>query len=335
MKRIFALALALIAVSAAGCAPKAARVEKAYLDLFDTVTQITVYAPSEAEAEALIEETYALLSELHREFDIYNLYDGVNNIAALNASAGKAPLEVGEELSALLKFGVEMYGSTDGRVNIAMGSVLSLWHEAREDGLYIPDMEALREAAEHTDIASLVLDEAAGAAYIADPLMSLDVGAVAKGFAAERAAAFLRERGVESALISIGGNVRAIGERGDGDKWRVGVQSPFAAVNECVLALSDMSAVTSGAYQRYYELEGVRYHHIIDPDTLMPARYCEAVTVLCPDSGVADALSTALFNMPVEDGVAFVNALPDVEALWIAPDGAVTSTAGFSRYISD
>lgn len=330
MKRLIPLLLAALLL--AGCSAGPVSAEKTYFDAFDTVTQITVYAPSAPEAEALIDGAHDELLEYHRLFDIYNTYEGMNNIASINAAAGVAPVEADERIIDLLLFSIEAYELTGGKVNVAMGSVLRLWHDAREAGTYVPDAAALAAAAEHTDISCVIIDEAAGTVYLSDPDMSLDVGATAKGFAAARITAGLTELGASSALVSAGGNVCASGSKPSG-AWRVGVQDPFGSGSVCVLGLTDMCAVTSGAYQRYFEVDGVRYSHIIDPDTLMPAAYCEAVTVLCRDSAMADALSTALFNMPVGDGLALVSSLADTEALWIGADGGITYSAGFEAYL--
>ena len=139
-----------------------------------------------------------------------------------------------------------------------------------------------------------------------------------------------------SALLSLGGNVETIGTKADGKPWRVGVQNPDTSAAKAylhVLKLTDTCLVTSGTYQRYYEVDGVRYHHIIDPDTLMPGNTYDSVTILCNDSARADALSTAVFNMDPETGMAFVEAQDGVEALWVYPDGTEAQSSGFGAYV--
>lgn len=157
-----------------------------------------------------------------------------------------------------------------------MGSVLSIWHEYREAGLkdpsraQIPDMQKLQQAAQHTDLEQVQIDPQASTVYLPDQEMSLDVGAIAKGYATKRLAETLEEAGVTSALLSLGGNVETIGTKADGKPWRVGVQNPDTSAAQSylkVVNLNDSCLVTSGTYQRYYEVDGVRYHHIINPDT--------------------------------------------------------------------
>ena len=339
------LALLLAALPACG-RPEAEtpRYEATFLTLFDTVTTIVGYTDDKA---AFTEEAQFVHDELeryHRLYDIYNDYEGVHNIKTINDRAGVAPVVVERPVIDLLLEAKELYTFTGGKVNVAFGSVLSIWHDYRERGIddplsaKLPPMEKLREAAAHTDIDKVVIDEAASTVYLADPEMRLDVGAVAKGYAVERACRAAEEKGIESLLVSVGGNVRAIGSMdGRGSPWKVGVQNP--AMGEggpqflCTVGLRDRSLVTSGSYQRYYTVDGKTYHHIIDPETLMPAAYYTAVSVLTPDSGAADALSTALYNMPYEEGLALVEGMEDTEALWVMPDGSLRESGGFAEAV--
>lgn len=326
---------ALLALS--GCAAQK-RYEAQFMDVFDTASAVVGYARSEADFTRRVSALHEDLRRYHRLFDIYNRYDGLNNLKTVNDNAGKAPVKVEPEVMRLLALCVEMEEKTGGKVNAAFGSVLEIWHDYREAGIAdaaearLPPMEALREAERHTDISRMRLDFEASTVYLEDAGMRLDVGAVAKGFAAQLACESARERGEASLLLSLGGNVCAVGKRADGTDFRISIQNPLSDSGENIktgLPLSDASLVTSGDYQRYYTVNGARYHHIIDPLTLMPAGYIHAVTVYSPDSGVADALSTALFNMSVEDGKSLLRAFPGAEALWVEPDGSVRQTDGF------
>lgn len=314
-----------------------------YLDYFDTVTSITIYAKNEEEFETYKNLAEDTMKKYHELFDIYEDYDGVNNIKTINDNAGIKPVTVDPKLIDLLEFSKQEYEETKGKVNVAMGSVLSIWHTYREEGLSdpsaarLPDMQDLKEAAEHTDIEKLQIDPASSTVYLEDEKMSLDVGAIAKGYATKRLAETLKEAGVTSALLSLGGNVETIGTKADGKPWRVGVQNPDTEAARSylhVINLNDNCLVTSGTYQRYYEVDGVRYHHIIDPDALMPKNIYDSVSILCSDSAKADVLSTAVFNMEPEEGMAFVEAEEGVEALWIYPDGSEQKSSGFGAYIA-
>ena len=333
------IAALLLWTALAPCAAaESRRYETSFLDVFDTFSQVVVYADTQEAAQEILQAVHDELKYYHRLFDIYQFYEGVNNLYTVNRNAGIAPVAVEEPLYDLIAFGKEMYARTGGKTNIALGSVLSIWHEYRELGLAdpehaaVPSAEELYRAGEHTDIEQVVLDPEAGTVYLADPEMSLDVGAVAKGYAVELTARKMEAQGVASLLMSIGGNLRSIGRKGDGTTWRAGVQNPdltAAAQNLAVLDLTDASLVTSGSYQRYYTVDGKQYHHIIDPETLYPAEYNWAVSVLTADSGLADALSTALFAMPVEDGKKLTDGWEGVEALWVRQDGTMEYSAGW------
>lgn len=315
-----------------------------FLDVFDTKTDIIGYGTSK---ESFTEQTELLKEKLvhyHELYDIYHEYEGINNIKTINDNAGIAPVEVDPEIIRLLQFSKEMYERTNGQVNIAMGSVLSIWHEYREDGTSnpanakLPPMDELLAAGEHTDIADIIIDESASTVYLSDPEMSLDVGSIGKGYAVQRVAEYAEELGVEHMLLSVGGNVCAVGERLDGTDWRLGIQNPESGSGDTYVRkvdVADVCVVTSGNYQRYYIVDGEVYCHIIDPDTQMPADYFASVSVVADDSGVADALSTAVYNMPYEEGIAFVNGLTGVEAMWIMEDGSIRYSENFEAYVAE
>jgi len=316
-----------------------------FFDSFDTITQVVCYAKSEEEFNRYFEKIKDRFRELHMLFDKYNDYEGVNNIKTINDNAGKAPVVVDREIIDLLLFSREWYERTGGPANIAMGSVLEIWHRYREDGLFdpenaeIPPMEILLDAAEHTDINDVIIDETNSTVYLADKDMSLDVGAVAKGFATEIVAREIMEEGFESGIISPGGNIRVIGKPLDGvrERWGIGIQNPDKPVvvdEENLLDtvfINDMSVVSSGDYQRYYTVDGKRMHHLIDPKTLMPGEYFRAVTVVTEDSGVADYLSTAIFLVPLDEGRRLIESIDGAEAVWVLQDGSIETTDGMKK----
>lgn len=321
---------------------KMGRYTASFFDVFDTKTDIIGYS---TDKEVFTEQVAALKEKLeyyHRLFDIYNDYEGINNIKTINDNAGVAPVVVDAEIIELLKLSKEMYKQTNGQMNVAMGSVLKIWHNYREEAsnnpaeAQVPPMDILEEANKYTDIDKILIDEEASTVYLADAKMSIDVGSIGKGYAVERMAEYAKEIGMTSALFSVGGNICAVGAKFDGSNWNVGIQNPDTSSKEPhveMVQIADVSVVTSGDYQRYYMVDGERYCHIIDGDTLMPASYFSSVSVILKDSGIADALSTSVFNMPFEEGLAFVNSLDGVEAIWILHDGSLKYSDGFSQYI--
>ena len=333
MKRLLWLIGALLLLS--GCGTEMQRYEATYWDVFDTVTTVTGYAAGQAEFDAAAREIHDALLEYHRLYNIYESYDGLRNLKTVNDQAGIGPVPVDTRILSLLQFAQTAWTETGGRVNAAMGSVLALWHDAREQALEdpdraaLPDRSALEEAALHTDLSALELDLEAGTAFLTDPHMALDVGALAKGYAVEQVAAAAPDH----FLISVGGNVCATGPKPDGTPWTVAVENPDGGDFLKLLYAEDRSVVTSGDYQRYFELDGVRYHHIIDPDTLEPAAYWRSVTVVAESSAAADCLSTALFTLPQAEGQQLLDQW-GAEALWIGRDGAQVMSPGFSAYLA-
>ena len=340
MKKLLALLLALLL---AGCAAPAAQsgadteiYEASFLELFATLTVLKGSAESQEQFWETAQFVHDELERYHQLFDVYQNYEGINNLKTVNDMAGIAPVEVDGAVIDLLKDCRSYYERTGGKVNVAMGSVLALWHDARDHGINdpvnakLPDMAALEKAAEHVDFDCVIIDEEKRTVYISDPDARLDVGAVAKGWAAQRVA----ERMPANMLLSVGGNVCATGPKTADTPWVIGIQNPDGAGEPYLhtLYVTGGSYVTSGDYQRSYTVDGKAYHHIIDPDTLMPSAHWRSVTVICEDSGLADALSTALFVLPLEDGQKLLEQAGAM-AVWVDGSGNIHYSPGVRELI--
>ncbi|MEG2774591.1 MAG: FAD:protein FMN transferase [Acetivibrio sp.] len=338
--------LGMIVCFLAGCQKSSGveRFDAQFLNLFDTMTEIIGYAENKESFSKEVEKIHDKLYEYHLLYDIYNDYDGIHNIKTINDNAGIKPVKVDKKIIDLLLFGKEMFEKTKGKMNIAYGSVLTIWHEYRTKGLAepkkaaLPEKEELEEAANHADIDKMIIDEEASTVFLEDEKMSLDVGALGKGYAVEMVSNYAKEEGMHHLLISVGGNIAAIGTRGDGTKWKLGIQNPDKESEQayvCKVKMENQSLVTSGSYQRYYVVNGKEYPHIIDPDTGMPSQYFAGVSILSEHSGIADALSTAVYNMPFKEGKALIEGLENTEAMWIYKDGRMDFTGGFKEYIAE
>ena len=314
--------------------------EVSYLH-FNTVTVLSSYGDtSKEEFDRYVNVVDEMFGHYHKLFDIYFEYAGVNNIKTINKKAGEGPVAVDAELVDFLLYCKELYTLTNGKTNVMLGSVLSIWHDARETATErggvlgadeIPSTSQLSEANQHTSIDALVIDKEAKTVFISDPKASIDVGAIAKGYAAEKVAQKLKDMGADSMALNAGGNIITIGLKPGGIKWVTGITNPDKTANNslaCRVEIGETSLVTSGDYERYFVCDGVRYHHIIDPETLMPANYFASVSIFTADSGLADALSTALFCMSYEQGSALVERIGGVDVLWIYKDGTVKKTDG-------
>ena len=346
-KRILSALLSLVLIfsivlASAQSEPDIHKYSYMFFGTFDTAITLIAFAPSQEEFDKnakLVEDRF---NELHKQFNQYLRYEGLNNMYYLNNNAAKEPVRVPEELFQLIKWAKEEQTRTQGMVNIALGAVLALWHDERDtadlspEQAKLPDMDKLEAANRHTNIDFVILDEQEQTIYYQDPLLKLEVGAVAKGYATELVARMLLDTDMTSFIINAGGNVRTGHLPLDGRKaWGIGIQDPDAALVlpagddvMDILFLSDLSLVTSGDYQRYYMVDGKRYHHLISPETLMPADHMRSVTIITEDSGYADLLSTAVFLMPYEQGRAYVEDLEGVEALWVLNDRSIVMTEG-------
>lgn len=319
------------------------RYEAEFIELFNTFTKIVGYSETEEEFKSYAQQIYDDLTEYHRLYDIYNDYDGLNNIKTINDNAGIKPVKVDQKIIDMLVFSKSMYELTDGKTNIAYGSVLKIWHEYRTDGIddpenaELPPLKKLQKASEHTDINDVIIDRENSTVFLSDPMMSLDVGAIAKGYATEQVADKLAANGLVSGILNVGGNVRAIGNNiKTGEPWSVGIQNPDSESEEAILNLVNLeeaSMVSSGDYERYYTVDGKRYNHIIDTKTLFPAENFTAVTVICEDSGMADALSTAIYCMDFEQGLELIQSIEGSEAMWVFKDKSIRYSEGFEALI--
>ena len=308
---------------------------------FDTFIEVKLYAYSEQhglfaldEAEAVFKRVHMLMSRFDEDSDIYRIN---------NASPGEKPVKVDAETFALIKIAIEYCAQSGGAFDIGIGAASDLWGfgSSNDDAPdYIkqpPDEDLLAEAVAAGGYKKIILDENE---YTVDTPAGLiiDLGGIAKGYATQSVADALKELGIDSAVINAGGNVYVLGEKpeyasSDSAKlWKVGIRHPRPERDDellAVVSLTDKSIVTSGDYERYFEYEGTRYHHILDPSTGNPAGESISATVIADDSVLADYLSTALFVLGAQKGLELVALYPGAEAIIVAPDMTVASSPGF------
>ncbi len=339
MKKFICL-LIVCTVLLSSCSASTTPVQKEYtatfIDLFDTVTTVVGSAESKEAFEKKIQPIHDELERYHKLFHIYEEFDGISNLKTVNDKASVAPVVVDTAILDLLEDCKQYYDATNGVFNHAMGSVLSLWHTAREDGVndpknaYLPNGKALKEAGEHIDPENIVLDRENSTVYFKDSKLKLDVGAVAKGWAVQRVC----ENAPKGLLLSVGGNVYATGPKDEnGNPWSVGIKNPeknndyFHTLN-----ITHGGVVTSGSYIRAYAVDGKLYHHIIDPNTLYPSELWVSVTVVCDDSGLADVLSTSLFLLDQKSGQKLLDKF-NAEAFWVDAKGNKYYSPDFQEII--
>jgi len=300
---------------------------------FDTVTQVMGYAESQEEFDVYNAIIRYELQRMHQLFDIYNEYPGLNNIRTINQNAGIAPVAVDPLLIELIEISIEAYHLTDGTVNVALGPVLELWHTHRHAEIpALPAMEALQAANAYTNIQDIVVDRENGTVFLRYENMSLDVGTTGKGFALDFVVRRAQEAGFQSFLINMGGDVLTADPPPGREAWNVGIEDPGGGAGVVdVAAVVNLAVLASGDYRRYFVVDGVAYSHLIDPETLMPATHFRSVSVIHPSAVYAEILSTAIFILEFEAGLALL-AAHGAEGVWITADGEILTTPGYSRF---
>lgn len=300
---------------------------------FDT---FVTYSQTADEAEfnrniTLVKEQFQYYNKL---FDRYHTYEGIANLKTINDAAGQKAVQVEDALIECL-MAARTFASYNTRFDVTQGELLDVWHTYREEGIllneegkdgFLPSDAELAQAYNADSWDAVIINADTNEVMIRKEGVSLDLGSIAKGYTVEKIKRQLQERGVTGAILNAGGNVVLIGDKTDGSAWKVGIQIPdknrSTSSSIAMLELTGSQAiVTSGDYQRYYEVNGKRYPHIIDPSTLFPSTYMRSVTVICEDSTIADCISTTLFTMTYEEGVRYLEELQEngiqAEAVWI------------------
>jgi thiamine biosynthesis lipoprotein len=260
----------------------------------------------------------------------------VSGVLAINRQAGITPVKVRVDLIAVLETALRYAELSDGAFDPTIGPLVKLWGIGSESQR-VPAAGEIAAALELVNYRDLIIDRNSGTAFLRRRGMELDLGGIAKGYAADEAARIAREGRVRRGIIDLGGNILALGwrweKKKDSTPWRIGVQNPFSARGESIGALSvhDTSVVTSGVYERFFESGGTRYHHILSTANGYPVdNGLLAVTIVTERSMDADALSTAVFALGFERGKALIDSIPGAEAVFVFADRSVTITRGLS-----
>lgn len=304
--------------------------------MMDTVVEITVFADDrETCRDAVLDafDVFKAVADLTNRFPEPGTaaFDR-SDVCRINSMAGIAPVSVSQEVLEILVLSKEYSELSGGAFDVTVGPLMDLWGFGTAPA--VPSQEEIRVAVSLVDTGKLVLNEQDRTAFLSQKGMSLDLGGIAKGYAAGKCAQVLRDKGITGAIINAGGNVVTLGGKGNGDPWKVGIQDPRDGGSLIgVLALKDQAAVTSGDYQRYFDSSGKRYHHLLDPATGMPADALISVTVVCDDAAKADLLSTALFVLGPEKGLEIVQRLEGVEAVFVSRDKKISVTPGLKEVI--
>ena len=330
-QRLTALILLCALLTGCAAAGKGEQPLTATVLAMDTVMNFTLYGGGMGEEQ--LRQALSGAEDTLRQLDAALTAQGAEGeAAALNAADGAWTAV--PQSGALLQQTLELAELTGGALDPTAYAAVKAWGFA--DGNYtVPNREELDALKAAIDYTRVEVSQDGAQARLA-PGQQLDFGATAKGYAGDLLRRQLEQGGITSALLDLGqSSIAAVGSKPDGSPWRIGIQDPAAdsGVYLGVLELSGRSMGTSGSYQRYFDRDGVRYCHIIDPQTLYPARHCQSVSVLAGDPALCDALSTALFCLSPEEGLALIESLPDVEAFWLLPGGGRRQSSGFSAAV--
>lgn len=287
---------------------------------FDTVIQIEVWGADRAvldECENICEHYEQLLSPTIE----------TSEVSQINQAKG-SPVTVSGETAELIRLGLEYGELSQGKFDITVASATDLWNFRGNEEKELPDEDTLSEAVTHIDYHNVKIE--GNTVTLADPQAKIDLGGIAKGYIADRLKEYLKDQGIEHALINLGGNMLALGGRPDGSDFKIGIQEPFATDGTVLtsLSVSDQSVVSSGNYERYFEKDGVIYHHILDPDTGYPIQNdLYQVTIISDSSVQGDALSTTCYALGLEDGMELIKIMDGVEAVFVTSELEIHKTA--------
>lgn len=324
MKRLLLLLFsAVLLFACTGCTKEEPLSRTSFF--MDTVCTITLYDSAD---ETLLDKAFEICKEYET---LFSRTVETSDVAKLNRM-NEGMLEVHPATAELLTTALEYAELTGGKFDVTVGRLTSLW-DFKAERPALPQQSEIESALSQVGYQNLSVE---GTNVTVKGGIQLDLGGIAKGYIADRCAEFLKENGVKRAIINLGGNVVVVGSKEEGKSWTVGIQQPFADHDRVVatVEVSDCSLVTSGIYERSFEVGGTLYHHILDPQTGYPvSNGLSAVTILSESSTRADALSTSCFLLGKEKALTLIESLPDTEAIFIDEDGGITTTSGVGTVI--
>jgi len=329
--RFVFIAILFLIIIPAGCQKDAQSVTDQPLArselLLGTVCKITIYdKPTDKAFTAAFERIARIEAEM-------TLHSADSEIAHVNAKAGLAPVAVSDDTFAVIKEALRIAALSSGAFDPTIGPLVQAW-DIGGDNPRKPAQEEIDRLVGLIDWRLVVLDERAKTVYLPKKGMVLDLGGIAKGYAADEVAEVLADHGVKRAIINLGGNVLTVGQKADGSPWRIGIQNPDEerGGSALILQIDATSLVTSGPYERYFDLDGVRYHHILNPRSGYPVESdFTSVSIVMDSSFTADALSTAVYSLGLERGMALIESLEGVEAIFLTNDHRILYTTGFAN----
>jgi thiamine biosynthesis lipoprotein len=317
------LMILLAALVLAGCSAQAEPVTKSTLQ-FGTIIQITIFDDADLPA---LEKALAHMRNLE---EVLSTSIEDSNVNVFNTASHNEPIKLEPHAVNVIKKGLYYSAFSDGRFDITIQPVVDLWGIGSEAAA-VPDPDALHAALKMVDYTQLTFDEAEKTLKKTRDGVKIDLGGIAKGYAADEAIRILKENGVTKALVNLGGNVYALGEKEKNTPWNVGIQDPESAQGDMVgiVPVADMAVITSGTYERYFEEDGIRYHHILSTEDGYPVNNQILGISIITDSAIdGDALSTVIYTEGLEEGLKTVETLENVEAIFVTKGKKIYLSSG-------
>ncbi|QPD05380.1 MAG: FAD:protein FMN transferase [Candidatus Nitrospira kreftii] len=317
-----------VVVVAAGCVgthsvPQVTVSKRAQMHMGTLVT-ITVVSSDSSTGNVA---TQAGFDEIKRLEQLLSTWRSDSELSRVNAEAGRFPVKVSQETLDLVVRSLEMAQLTHGGFNIALGPAVEAWNVM--DQQQIPNDKELQRLRPLVNWTHIRIDKEAGTIFLPHEGMRLDVGGIGKGYAADRAVEKMKQAGATGGVVALSGDIKTFGVLPDRKGFPVGIRHPRQEDSLLTLVeLKEEAISTAGDYERFFERDGVRYHHILDPQTLLPARGCQSVTIIAKEGIVADGLDTGIFVLGPESGMALVERLSDVEAIIVDNEGKITVSSG-------
>jgi FAD:protein FMN transferase len=322
----------ILVFAAASCSQELERKSETEL-LLGTVINVTLYGDDTA---TIFDQVFERVGEIEQKMSTSQYDYETTELLAVNRAAGKRPVQLSSDTFYVVQQALDYSRLSNGRFDLSVAPLVQLWGIGT-DSAQVPAEQAIKTALEKVDYRRVELSPDDESVYLPEGGMGVDVGAIAKGYAADEAARIIRESGKESALLDFGGNILTIGAKPDGSLWKIGIQLPESEARRGMFIgiadVRDLSVVTSGTYERFFIEDDVRYHHILDTETGYPVRNrLESVTIVTEESIRADALSTSIFAMGLEAGLLFAEQLTDVEALFVTNEREIHMTTGMNEF---
>lgn len=326
MTIVMCVAVALVGA----CSRATERIFKETRTSMYTIVSITVVSPNETQAEKAIDASFDELDRLAR---LLNFYSETSELSLINREAWKKPIKVSKDTLEILGKAIYTSEMTDGAFDVTMGPLVKLWDIEHK---IIPTKQQIEEKRKVVGYKNIVIDKNASTVFIKRKGVQIDLGGIIKGFAVDKVVQVLHRHGITSGVVSVGGEIRALGKKPDGTLWTVGIQNPRQkGVDDKVIAtveLSDKAFSTSGDYMKYFEKDGIRYHHLLDPHTGYPSRQCGSTTIVADDNTTTDGFSK-LFILGPEKGLAVAKKL-GFDVIFIDCNGKIILSDGIKNKIT-